>query len=418
MTTDINVLNMNRQSLRILVTDANRGSAIAIIRSLGRKGYKVIAADSDPKSLGFRSRFAEKTLLYPAPQHSPRAFVEFLLTAVKENHIDLIIPVTDLTVQPLVEWRSQFEKVTRIALPSNEQLVAVTDKYQTVQLARSLEVPVPVTVVAHSCTEALEAGDKLGWPVVLKPQSSKILHRDRDIESFQVTYANSKDELRKWMSRFDGRCSVLLQQYHEGFGYGVETLMSKGELLAVFAHKRLREIPVSGGASAYRESVRLDPNLCQYALRLLKHLCWTGLAMVEFKVGANGAYLMEINGRVWGSLPLALKSGVDFPYLLVKLFLEGAHSIKPQNGSDYKIGIRSRDLQRDLMWIRSVLFNKKKYDFLKYPNRARAILALLGLFNPRRKFDLFAFDDPVPAMMELPYIITKFRSKMREANEE
>ncbi len=415
---DINVSNTNRHAPRILVTDANRGSAITIIRSLGRKGYKVIAADSDPKSLGFRSRFAEKTLLYPAPQHSPRAFVEFLLTAVKENNIDLIIPVTDLTVQPLMESRAQFEKVTRLALPSSEQLAAVTDKYRTVQLAQSLDVPVPETFIVHTCAEALQTANKLGWPLVLKPQSSKILHRDRDIESFQVTYANSPGELERLMNRFEGHCSVLLQRYYEGAGYGVEMLMSKGEPLAVFGHKRRREIPVSGGASVYRESVRLDPELYQYALRLLKELCWTGLAMVEFKVGSHGASLMEINGRVWGSLPLAVKSGVDFPYLLAKLFLEGAHSIKTQNGSDYKIGVRSRNLQGDLMWITSVLLKKKKYPFLTYPNRLRAIMALLGLLNPRAKYDLFAFDDPLPALIELPRIVRKFRSKMREANEE
>jgi len=113
---------------------------------------------------------------------------------------------------------------------------------------------------------------------------------------------------------------------------------------------------------------------------------------------------------------LAVKSGVDFPYLLAKLFLEGANSIKPQLGSSYKIGVRSRDLQRDLMWMTAVLLNKKKYAFLKFPSRIRAITALLGLFNPRRKYDLFALDDPLPAMMELPRIASKFRSKMCEVN--
>jgi len=218
------------------------------------------------------------------------------------------------------------------------------------------------------------------------------------------------------MRRFEDRCSVLLQRYCEGAGHGVEMLLSNGEPLAVFQHKRRREIPVSGGASAYRESVQLDPKLYEYALRLLKDLGWTGLAMVEFKVGTQGAYLMEINGRVWGSLPLAVKSGVDFPYWLAKLFLEGADSIKPQMDSSYKIGLRSRDLQRDLMWMTAVLLQKKKYAFLTYPSRLRAITALLGLFNPRRRYDLFALDDPLPAVVEPPRIIRKFRSKMREVN--
>ena len=40
----------------VLVTDAGRGSAISIIRSLGRRGMSVVAADADPSSAGFSSR--------------------------------------------------------------------------------------------------------------------------------------------------------------------------------------------------------------------------------------------------------------------------------------------------------------------------------------------------------------------------
>lgn len=39
--------------------------------------------------------------------------------------------------------------------------------------------------------------------------------------------------------------------------------------------------------------------------------------MVEFRVSADGtAYLMEVNPRFWGSLQLAIDSGVDFPWWL------------------------------------------------------------------------------------------------------
>ncbi len=41
--------------------------------------------------------------------------------------------------------------------------------------------------------------------------------------------------------------------------------------------------------------------------------------MVEFKADARTGtpYLMEINGRFWGSLQLAIDAGVDFPAILV-----------------------------------------------------------------------------------------------------
>ena len=409
------MVKVNSSRPMVLVTDAGRSSAIAVIRSLGRKGYRLVAADSNPKSLGFYSRYVKEKLVYPAPENAPREFCDFLLNAVKTRGIDLVIPATDLTIQPLARARAAFQGITRLAIPENAPLEVVTDKMKTVELAKRLGVPVPTTFLVNTAREALEKAEALGWPIVLKPQASKQLRQGKTIESFQVTYAASREELHAAMRTFEGRCAVLLQSYCEGTGLGVELLMHDGEPLAAFQHKRLREIPLTGGASAYRESVALDAALYEFAVRLLSEQRWTGLAMVEFKVNGVGAQLMEINGRVWGSLPLAVASGVDFPGMLADLYLEGADSIKPRLGNSYKVGVRCRDLQRDLMWITSVLMGRQRYAFLKMPSRARALRALLSLFNPARKFDLISPDDPLPGLMELPRIIKKFRHKMREA---
>jgi predicted ATP-grasp superfamily ATP-dependent carboligase len=155
----------------------------------------------------------------------------------------------------------------------------------------------------------------LGWPLVLKPQSSRLYHQNAGIDSFTVAYADGPERLAEQMAPFEGRCPVLLQEYCAGAGDGVELLLHEGRPLAAFQHRRLREVPITGGASAFRESVPLDPLLLDYSTRLLRELRWTGLAMVEFKSSVGGPRLMEINGRVWGSLPLAVRSGMDFPRL-------------------------------------------------------------------------------------------------------
>ena len=407
-----NITKRNGRRATVLVTDSGRGSAIAIIRSLGRQGYKVIAADSDTNSLGFHSRFVHERVVYPDPIKNPQDFCDYIFHIVKSKKVDLVIPITDLEIQPLAAAQKDFDKRTRLAIPDHNLLQAVTDKSQTVCLAKQLGVPVPQTCVVNTVKEALYQGDQLGWPLVVKPQSSRKMTTGEGIESFQVTYAGDAKHLKETMMRLEGRCSVLLQRYCQGTGYGVELLMNAGEPLAAFQHKRLREVPVTGGASAYRESVRLDPKLYDYSVRILKQLRWTGLAMVEFKDGDDGPSLMEINGRVWGSLPLAVVSGVDFPALLARLYLEGADGITPQINNEYKIGVRCRDIQKDLIWITSVLMNRQKYSFLPMPARMRAIKALLGFFNPLRKYDLLSFSDPWPGLAEFPRIISKFRSKM------
>ena len=115
----------------VLVTDAGRGSAIAIIRSLGRKGWRVIAADFDPRSLGFRSRYTSRGLVYPAPEASPEACISTLLKAVHDWKVDLLIPVTEVdklkkgrgTIE--AKWNQEvFVKIGKVDKEAVEQVVA------------------------------------------------------------------------------------------------------------------------------------------------------------------------------------------------------------------------------------------------------------------------------------------------------
>jgi len=239
----------------VLVTDAGLGSALAIIQSLGRAGYRVVAADSDPRSPGLRSRYARVRVCYPDVEHDASAFAARLVELVREHGVDLVIPVTDRVIRALLPVRSALERRTRLAMPEARALEVVTEKAKTMELARSLGIPVPETRIVDSAEQALTAAPRLGWPLVLKPQSSSRMTErgvTRRVESFDVTYAASEEELGEKMRRFEGRGSVLLQRYCEGVGTGVELLLWEGRPLAAFQHRRLREIPPTGGASALR----------------------------------------------------------------------------------------------------------------------------------------------------------------------
>ena len=114
--------------------------------------------------------------------------------------------------------------------------------------------------------------------------------------------------------------------FHQGGeALGVSLLFNQNaEPRALFVHKRLREYPLSGGPSTLRESV-VRPEVAELAVRLLRALNWFGLAMVEFKVDPRDGVpkLMEVNPKLWGSLSLAIASGVDFPALLYRLAMRG-----------------------------------------------------------------------------------------------
>jgi predicted ATP-grasp superfamily ATP-dependent carboligase len=380
----------------VLVTDARRGSAIAIVRSLGRRGYRVVAADSDRRSPGFYSRYVAARVHYPDPRRFPDAAVETLVAAAHDHGVDLLVPVTDDVILALVRAPERFAGVSALALPHPEALARAWDKRSTLALARTLGIPVPRTEVAREVEEAIAAARTLGWPVVVKPRFSRRLDADGRVAAFGVTYAADEAMLVAELRRLEGRCEALLQEYVPGEGHGVELLLRDGRPLAAFQHRRLREVPYTGGASSFRESVPLNAILLDHAVRLLEALRWTGLAMVEFRIGPDGPRLMEVNGRVWGSLPLAVRSGVDFPALLADLHLGAANGGPRSDG--YRVGVRSRNVELELAWIGSVLLGRRPYPFLPTPRRREALAAAVRLLRPADGFDVLSPRDPLPGL--------------------
>ena len=390
----------------VLVTDASRGSAIAFIRSLGRRGWRVTAADTDRRSAGFRSRWTSDRLVYPDPVERAEAAVETLALAARRSAVDLLIPITDEIGLPLAAARDRFDASTRLALPHPTALAVAHDKGQTLDMAASLGVPIPTTCEVANAEQAAEVAEGLGWPVVVKPRVSREFRSDGTIDAFSVAYAGDERRLRSLVAALEGRTGILLQRWQPGEGHGIELLAHEGRPLAAFQHRRLREVPVTGGASALRESVPLDPTLYDYASRLLRHLAWTGLAMVEFRLTPTGPELMEINGRVWGSLPLAVRAGMDFPARLAELLLDGPPPPETPVASDYAIGIRARNLRLDLSWIGSVALGRRRYPELPFPPRRSALGAVGSLIDPRIGDDVLARDDPAPGLAQLAGIAT------------
>ena len=381
---------MSPRTPSVLVTDAGRGSALACIRSLGRAGMRVVAADPDRSAPGLRSRYAAARVTYPSPATDPRGAAAAIGAAAEREGVDLIVPVTDAAILALLDVEGR-----RVPLAVAEPTVLRTtqDKLATVRLAERLGVPVPDTHEAATAAEAADAASALGWPVVLKP---RFLYR---AAARGVTYAGDPEGLvREWDS-LASEGPLLVQRYHAGEGHGVEVLAHEGRLLAALQHRRLRELPVTGGPSACREAVEPDPVLLGHAAALIEALGWTGLAMVEFKVSPHGPRLMEINGRIWGSLPLAVRAGMDFPARLVRLHLDGAPG-GPVD-TNYRRGTRSRDLELELRWIVAVLRKNRAYPFLPFPARTEALPVAARLGWPGDGYDAAAFDDPVPMVAEV-----------------
>jgi predicted ATP-grasp superfamily ATP-dependent carboligase len=237
------------------------------------------------------------------------------------------------------------------------------------------------------------------FPAVLKPHRSMIYSNGAWIASC-VQYANSVRELREIVDRNDyfNQHPFLIQELISGQGQGIFGLYDHGAPLAFFAHRRLREKPPSGGVSVLSESIAVDPVQREMAHSILGAVGWHGVAMVEFKVTPDGTpYLIEVNGRFWGSLQLAIDAGVDFPWLLYQLAVESP--VDPMNG--YAIGVKWRWLLGDFTRLCKVLVSKQSPSNSTFPDKIRSVLQFLNCFETKHPSRLNVDTDIKPFLLEL-----------------
>src|ERR1700687_1723051 len=266
-----------------LALDAETRLGLAGICSLGKRGIRVVAAGVDANSIGFRSRFASHALVYPHPTRDPRGFARTVLDAVAAHGLHMVFPASDMTLAVLSAAQDDFRPHCQLPFPQRASVDRVLNKRQTLEAAEQLGIPYPRTMYPSTKGEAVDMARTIGFPVVLKPIVSAAVDAARGLD-FKTVIVRDTAQLTAALAIMpDGRSMPLLQAYHRGTGVGVEVLMRAGQAHAMFQHRRLRDQPPEGGVSVLRVSEKVDPELADRALRLLRELQWDGVAMVEFR---------------------------------------------------------------------------------------------------------------------------------------
>jgi predicted ATP-grasp superfamily ATP-dependent carboligase len=387
--------------MTVFVTDGGERSALAVTRSLGRRGFSVVVGADRGASLAAASRYCARRTVYPSPHDDPQGFREFLLAFVARERIDVVMPITDVTTRVVAAEQDALRRHSAVAVPPLHAFETVTDKARLLEHAAGLGIPVPSTLVVDDRAHLRRIVRAVRFPAVVKPFRSRISTGTEWLGT-SVHYAETRAELEALYERHDylARYPSLIQARIVGPGVGLFALFDHGRLVTAFAHRRLREKPPSGGVSVLRESVVPDQRLVDHANRLLAPLGWHGVAMVEYKRdGRTGEpFLMEVNGRFWGSLQLAIDAGVDFPLLACQL----ARGVAPDVPAAYRVGVKSRWLLGDLDHLLLRLFRRNRDLRLPAgaPSRLRTLVEFSKCFDRDLKYEVLRRDDLRPFLRE------------------
>jgi predicted ATP-grasp superfamily ATP-dependent carboligase len=388
--------------MRVLVLDGNENQAVASVRSLSRAGHQVeVGAPCSWSKAGW-SRACRRTFQYPDPCDDATAFVSRIAAEAARTPGTLVLPMTEHTTMPLSAGRELvFAAGGRLVLPPHATILRAFDKQQTTCLAKALGLDTPQTVTLSDDAQARTAAQAIRYPVVLKPRASVQMSSSGKFSATgRPLYARNPQEFLAAYNDVRRRCGeALAQEFIAGTGSGYFALMRDGELRAEFAHRRIRDVRPSGSGSSLRVSTLPDSRIREGALAILRALNWHGVAMVEFRVRSEGTpVFLEVNGRFWGSLALAVYAGVDFPALLAQMAEHG--DVQPPPA--YRTAVRCRWLLGDFRHLIEVWRGAPRGYPGKYPGRLRTLGSFL-MPVPGTFHDHLELRDPLPELGDWLY---------------
>ena len=297
-----------------VVTDGLWRKSVSAIRSLGKKNIKVIVTGDTYLSTGMWSKYCYKK--EKLPNITSDMFDDKLISVIKNSpKKPVLFPMEESTILWCSKNYDKISKICYILLPPAKSMEIALSKSLTIKHAQKNDIPCPKTFFPKNAKELQNIINKEKMDdYVIKPYHGS--------GSAGLLYGStSKDVNLEEHWQLYGELILQERIPANGDGVGVSVIMDKSHnVKAYFAHRRLEQYPNSGGPSTQRIGIE-NPDLVKKSIKLLKSLDWVGVAMVEWKYNSTikDYVLMEINPRFWGSLELAVRSGVDFPYLYYQL---------------------------------------------------------------------------------------------------
>ena len=381
---------------RVLVLDGQTNQALACVRSLGRAGYEVLVASRRRRPLAGWSKWSAGHRR--VRNETGGEFGELREWAVSRG-IGIVLPMTERSCLLCNEERERWESAgIRVGCPDSATIRQAFDKARTLEAAEACGVAIPPTRLASSEAGFERQAEELGYPCVVKARFSEVLVDGRLMRGGGAGYVAGRSELAAAVrQRRQGAHWPILQKFVAGAGLGVSGVCDRGRPVSLYAHERLRDVRPSGSGSSLRRTIPLEPRLREPAERLLAQLRWHGPVMVEFRdEGGPLPRLMEVNGRFWGSLQLAVDAGLDLPRIWVEL-LQGKR-LGPVG--DYRTGVSLRWLWGDVKRCLTILRGAPPGFPGAYPARLRGVVELFERQPPGTRLEAWEPDDPAPAIGE------------------
>ena len=372
---------------KVLITDAQRPKTLAAVRSLGQRGFRVIAGYDKPHAVAFASKYCAGRLIYPSPKKQPGEFLAFMLEHLRAERYDCFIPMSDEEVALVARHREKFSELTNLVMVDGGTMEVAQDKWRTAEFALAQGFPHPKTFVVDHLDDLERLQNQVPYPAIIKPRISTAAQG--------LVFVERPEELVPQYLRVHRHFPLPLIQEcipTNSPKYAVSYLLNHQSQVRAAVVKRFhRQYPVKGGPATCFETVD-RPDLKDYGGKILETLGWQGVAEVEFLEDERDGEvkLIEINPRFSATLALTIQAGVELPHLLYSLGTEG--DVEPC--MDYQVG----------KICRSMLPGEVLH-FLTNGRRWRMEPSFWRFRGPNLGYSVWSRDDVRPAFANLRFAL-------------
>ncbi|GIW24221.1 acetyl-CoA carboxylase biotin carboxylase subunit [Meiothermus sp.] len=306
---------------------ANRGEiALRVLRAARELGVKVVVAHSEADSQSLPVLLADEAIcIGPPPSAQSYLNIPNLLSAAIISGAEAIHPGYGFLAE-----NPQFAEMCRdhgivFIGPTPESMHSLGSKAGGREIAAKSNVPtVPGTGVLQSVEEALEAAEKIGYPVLLKASAGgggrgqKVV---RSSEEMKTAFAQAQVEAQNYFSD----PALILEKYIEIFRHVEVQVVGDGKGHVVHVGERDCSIQRRNQKLIEEAPSRLEESLRQEILaagvRLAKYVNYQGAGTLEFIVDPEGNfYFMEMNTRIQVEHCVSeMISGLDLVKLQIKI---------------------------------------------------------------------------------------------------
>ena len=339
-------MNVIKDNLAVVLGMFETGLAVG--RSLGRAGIKVLGLDSVRK-IGHYSKYIEAKIC-PDPSQKEEEFIAFLLRiAEKEKFQPVLFISCDEFLLPISRNRERLERHYLMNLPSPQIIECLSDKYKQYLLALEAGIPVPRTFIANTMEELHEIKNQIPFPAFIKGAEVTLWRSKMGVASKGFVVSTRNDLQKTFQVIIDKGANGLIQEIIPGPDtnhYKASCYLSRGgEILLAFGLQKIRQQPVGFGFGCMVQSIKY-PEMLDLGKEFFTKIGYRGVGSAEFKLDRRDSKLklIELNPRYWQQSGLPDRCGMNFP-LMNYLELTGG---EPKAVGDYRSGIKWVNIYSDI----------------------------------------------------------------------